>query len=170
MALEISWFSALCDDDYEQLGVANPALLATWEHCSEIVATAEAQGFDSILLPSGYALGLDTIAMAAALARATSRIRLLVAVRTGENWPPQLARQLATLQHLADGRIDINIISSDLAGETLASSPRYGRTLEVMNSLDELMNGIAQRPLRVRDAGSPNCHGTPSRLLLRRVE
>ena len=143
MALEISWFSALCDDDYEQLGVANPALLATWEHCSEIVATAEAQGFDSILLPSGYALGLDTIAMAAALARATSRIRLLVAVRTGENWPPQLARQLATLQHLADGRIDINIISSDLAGETLASSPRYGRTLEVMNSLDELMNGRA---------------------------
>ena len=141
MALEISWFSALCDDDYEQLGVVSPQLRSSWDHCSEIVATAEAQGFDSILLPSGYALGLDTVAMAAALARSTSHIRLLVAVRTGENWPPQLARQIATLQHLADNRIDINIISSDLAGETMASSPRYARTLEVMKILDDLLDG-----------------------------
>lgn len=143
MALEISWFSALCDDDYDQLGVVSPQLRSSWDHCSEIVATAEEQGFDSVLLPSGYALGLDTVAMAAALARSTSRIRLLVAVRTGENWPPQLARQIATLQHLADNRIDINIISSDLAGETMASSPRYGRTLEVMKILDDLLEGDA---------------------------
>ena len=143
MALEISWFSALCDDDYDQLGVVSPQLRSSWDHCSEIVATAEEQGFDSILLPSGYALGLDTVAMAAALARSTSRIRLLVAVRTGENWPPQLARQIATLQHLADNRIDINIISSDLAGESMPSSPRYGRTLEVMKILDDLLEGDA---------------------------
>jgi alkanesulfonate monooxygenase len=143
VALEISWFSALCDDDYEQLGVVSPQLRSSWDHCSVIVATAEAQGFDSILLPSGYALGLDTVAMAAALARSTSRIRLLVAVRTGENWPPQLARQIATLQHLADNRIDINIISSDLAGESMPSSPRYGRTLEVMKILDDLLEGDA---------------------------
>ena len=141
MALEISWFSALCDDDYDQLGVVSPQLRSSWDHCSTIVATAEEQEFDSILLPSGYALGLDTVAMAAALARSTSRIRLLVAVRTGENWPPQLARQIATLQHLADNRIDINIISSDLAGESMPSSPRYGRTLEVMQILDNLLEG-----------------------------
>jgi alkanesulfonate monooxygenase len=141
MALEVSWFSALCDDDYAQLGVVDPELRSSWEHCSAIVAEAERQGFDSILLPSGYELGLDTIAMAAAIARSTSRIRLLVAVRTGENWPPQLARQLATLQHLANGRIDINIISSDLAGQSLAGGPRYGRTLDVMHALDDLMNG-----------------------------
>jgi alkanesulfonate monooxygenase len=47
------------------------------------------------------------------------------------------------LQHLADNRIDINIISSDLAGETMASSPRYGRTLEVMQILDNLLEGDA---------------------------
>lgn len=141
MALQISWFSALCDDDYEQLGVVNPDLRSSWDHCSKIVATAEEQGFDSILLPSGYALGLDTVAMAAALARSTSTIRLLVAIRTGENWPPQLARQIATLQHLAGDRVEINIISSDLAGETMASAPRYGRTLEVMEILDGLLRG-----------------------------
>ena len=139
--LEIAWFGALCDDDYEQLGVVNPDLRSSWDHCSQLVLEAERQGFDSVLLPSGYSLGLDTTAMAAALARATSSIRLLTAIRTGENWPPQLARQIATLQHLSDDRIDINIISSDLAGEQLASGPRYQRTLEVMEILDQLGSG-----------------------------
>ena len=138
---EIAWFSALCDDDYRQLGVVDESLRSSYEHCGAIVREAEAQGFDSVLLPSGYALGLDTTAMAAALAVTTSRIRLLTAVRTGENWPPQLARQLATLQHLAGGRIDVNIISSDLAGETLDGAARYGRTLEVMELLDVLTAG-----------------------------
>jgi alkanesulfonate monooxygenase len=138
---EVAWFGALCDDDYEQLGVVNPDLRSSWQHCSAIVTEAERQGFDSVLLPSGYELGLDTVAMAAALARVTSRIKLLTAIRIGENHPPQLARQIATLQHLADGRVDINVISSDLAGETLASGPRYERTLEVMALLDDLASG-----------------------------
>ena len=141
MGLEIAWFGALCDDDYEQLGVVNESLRSSWDHCSAIVREAETWGFDSVLLPSGYELGLDTVAMAAALARATERIRLLTAVRTGENWPPQLARQIATLQHLSSDRIDINIISSDLAGQTVASAPRYQRTLHVMKAVDELLRG-----------------------------
>jgi hypothetical protein len=59
---EISWFSALCDDDYEFLGVPDPMLRSTWEHCRDIVLQAESGGFDNILLPSGYALGIDTTA------------------------------------------------------------------------------------------------------------
>ncbi len=140
MPVEVAWFGALCDDDYEQLGVPNQSLRSSWDHCSAIVLEAERQGFDSVLLPSGYELGLDTTAMAAALAVVTERIRLLTAIRMGENWPAQLARQIATLQHLSDGRIDVNVISSDLAGESLPSAPRYQRTLEVMNILDDLGN------------------------------
>ncbi len=140
-SVEVAWFGALCDDDYEQLGVAHPDLRSSWTHCADIVQRAESLGFDSVLLPSGYSLGVDTTAIAAALAVVTSRIKLLTAVRAGENWPPQLARQIATLQHLAPGRIDINIISSDLAGETLASGPRYRRTREVMEILDALGSG-----------------------------
>ncbi len=83
MGLEIAWFGALCDDDYEQLGVANESLRSSWDHCSAIVREAELRGFDSVLLPSGYELGLDTVAMASALARDTHRIRLLTAIRTG---------------------------------------------------------------------------------------
>jgi alkanesulfonate monooxygenase len=138
---EIAWFSALCDDDYAQLGVVDESLRSSWDHCSQIVLEAERQGFDSILLPSGYELGVDTTAMAAALATATSRIRLLMAVRIGESWPAQLARQIATIQHLASGRLDVNIISSDLPGEALPGPARYARTLEAMAILDDLGNG-----------------------------
>ena len=65
---EISWFSALCDDDYEFLGAPDPYLKSSWEHCRNIVTRAEEGGFDNILLPSGYSLGLDTTAFAAAVA------------------------------------------------------------------------------------------------------
>ena len=50
---KIAWFSALCDDDYEFLGVPDPALQSSWEHCRNIVLQAEKGGFDNILLPSG---------------------------------------------------------------------------------------------------------------------
>jgi alkanesulfonate monooxygenase len=139
--LEISWFSALCDDDYEFLGVPDPLLTSSWEHCRNIVLAAEKGGFDNILLPSGYALGLDTTAFASAIAVLTSRIKLLMAVRIGESWPPQLARQIATLDQIAGGRLNINVISSDLPGDKMDSEPRYRRTVEAMLILKALLNG-----------------------------
>lgn len=138
---EISWFSALCDDDYEYLGVPDPQLQSSLPHCRDIVMRAEKGGFDNILLPSGYALGMDSIAFAGAVAPLLKQMQLLVAVRCGEMWPPQLARQLATLDHMLGGRLTINIISSDLPGETLESAPRYARTLEVMQILRTLLAG-----------------------------
>lgn len=138
---EVSWFSALCDDDYEFLGQPDPLLKSSFEHCRNIVQAAETGGFDNILLPSGYALGIDSTAFAAAVAVLTRRIKLLLAVRVGEAWPPQLARQIATLDRIAGGRMNINIISSDIPGETLASKPRYGRTLEVMQILKTILGG-----------------------------
>ena len=141
MSCEVSWFSALCDDDYEFLGVPDPLLRSSFEHCRDIVLAAESGGFDNVLLPSGYALGLDTTVFASAIAVLTRRIRLLLAVRVGEMWPPQLARQIATLDRLLGGRLTVNIISSDLPGEVLASGPRYARTVEVMQILKTLLGG-----------------------------
>jgi len=138
---EVAWFSALCDDDYEFLGAPDPALASSFEHCRNIALTAEAGGFDNLLLPSGYALGIDTFAFGAALAPMLEHMRLLAATRCGEMWPPQLARQIATLDRILGGRLTINIISSDLPGETLASAPRYARTVEVMSILRTLLNG-----------------------------
>ena len=140
LPVEYAWIGALCDDDYEFLGVADTALRSSWEHCADIVRGAERAGFDNVLLPSGYALGIDTLAFASAIAPTLARIRLLTAVRCGEVWPPQLARQLATLDQMLQGRLTVNIISSDRPGETLASAPRYRRTLEVMQILRTLLN------------------------------
>jgi alkanesulfonate monooxygenase len=138
---EVSWFSALCDDDYEFLGVPDPMLKSSWEHCRDIVLQAEAGGFDNILLPSGYELGLDTTAFAAGIAPMLRRMRLLMAVRIGEMWPPQLARQIATIDRMLGGRLTVNIISSDMPGEKLASAPRYARTVEAMSILKTMLNG-----------------------------
>jgi len=139
--VEVSWFSALCDDDYEFLGQPDPALASSFEHCRDIVMTAETGGFDNILLPSGYQLGIDPVGFACAIAPIVQRIRLLVALRAGEMWPPQLARQMASLDQMLGGRLTLNIISSDIPGETLASGPRYRRTVEVMAILRQLLNG-----------------------------
>jgi len=139
--LEMAWFAALCDDDYEQLGVVDEHLLSTPEHCGEIVRAADSSGFDAILMPSGYALGIDTVTFTAAMAAATHRIRPIVAVRIGEVWLPTLARQLATLDRLLDGRLIVNVISSEMPGESLESAPRYRRTLEHMAGLRTLLDG-----------------------------
>lgn len=138
---EVSWFSALCDDDYEFLGQPDPALASSWEHCRNIVLQAEKGGFDNILLPSGYALGMDTTIFAGAIAPLIRQIRLLMAVRMGEDWPPQLARRIATLDRILGGRLTVNIISSDLPGEKMESKPRYQRTLEIMQILKAMLSG-----------------------------
>ena len=143
MSVEVSWFSALCDDDYRYLGVHDASLKSSWPHCSAITQTADHHGYDSILLPSGYELGIDSVAFAGGVASLTKQIRLLVAVRCGELCVPQLARQLATLDQMLDGRLAVNIISSDIPGETLASEPRYQRTRETMLALRDLLNGRA---------------------------
>ena len=137
---EVSWFSALCDDDYEFLGVPDPTLIASWEHCRDIVQAADRGGFDNVLLPSGYTLGIDSTAFAAAIATHTEQIDLLLAARMGEMWLPQLARQLATIDQFSGGRLTINIISSDIPGEALESAPRYQRTREWMQTLRRLLD------------------------------
>jgi len=145
---EVSWFSALCDDDYEYLGVPDDKLRSSWEHCRNIVLAAEDGGYDNILLPSGYQLGVDTTVFAAAIAPYLRRLKLLWAIRTGEDWPPQLARRVATLDRIlgwnADrtgGRLTLNIIASDLPGEKLPSAARYQRAIEVMHILKTLLSG-----------------------------
>ena len=44
MAAEVSWFSALCSDDYQFLGIPDGNLRSSWEHCSSIVKEAENYG------------------------------------------------------------------------------------------------------------------------------
>ncbi|MEC8040591.1 MAG: LLM class flavin-dependent oxidoreductase, partial [Pseudomonadota bacterium] len=91
-AAEVSWFAALCSDDYQFLGVPEGDLRSSWSHCSDIVKTAEAQGFRNILCPSSYQVGQDTLSFVAGCAPITEKINMLAAVRCGEMQPIMLAR------------------------------------------------------------------------------
>jgi len=136
-AVEVGWFSALCGEDLEYLGVPAPELASTFEHCSEIFKTAERLGYQSILMPSGYTVGQEPLVFAGAMAVAAPKIQQLVALRMGEIHPPMLARHVATLDHILKGRLTVNIISSDLAGERMEAGPRYARTDEVLQILHQ---------------------------------
>jgi alkanesulfonate monooxygenase len=136
-AAEISWFSALCSDDYQFLGVPDGSLRSSWSHCSEIVTVAEQQGFQNILCPSSYQVGQDTLSFVAGCAPITSKINLLAAVRCGEMQPIMLARTIATLDHMLEGRLTVNIISSDFPGEKADSDYRYQRSREVVEILKQ---------------------------------
>lgn len=135
---EVAWFSALCSDDYEFLGVPDGALRSNYEHCGDIVRKADAHGFQNILLPSGWIAGQDALAFAAAMAPQTRQINQLVALRMGEVWPPMLARALATVDHIAKGRLCINIISSDMPGIKESNETRYARASEIIQILQAL--------------------------------
>ena len=136
-AVEVSWFSALCSDDFQYLGVPDGTLRSSWGHCSDIVKKAEAQGFRNILCPSSYQVGQDTLSFVAGCAPITEKINLLAAVRCGEMQPIMLARTIATLDHMLEGRLTVNIISSDFPGEKADSAFRYQRSREVVEILKQ---------------------------------
>ncbi|MEL6571525.1 MAG: LLM class flavin-dependent oxidoreductase [Pseudomonadota bacterium] len=134
-AAEVSWFSALCSDDYQFLGVPDGDLRSSWVHCQDIALTAEQQGFRNILAPSSYQVGQDTLSFVAGMAPLTTKINFLAAIRCGEMQPIMLARTVATLDHMLNGRLTLNVISSDFPGEVAPSPYRYKRSHEVVQIL-----------------------------------
>ncbi|NTJ41754.1 LLM class flavin-dependent oxidoreductase [Agrobacterium larrymoorei] len=134
-AAEVSWFSALCSDDYAFLGVPDGSLRSSWDHCSSIVRKAEELGFRNILCPSSYQVGQDTLSFVAGCAPITQDINFLAAIRCGEMQPIMLARTVATLDHMLKGRLTLNVISSDFPGEVADSAYRYRRSQEVVEIL-----------------------------------
>ncbi|MBX7211893.1 MAG: LLM class flavin-dependent oxidoreductase [Verrucomicrobiaceae bacterium] len=157
--VEVAWFSALCSDDYEFLGVPDGRLRSSYEHCGDIVRKADALGYQNILLPSGWIAGQDALSFAAAMAPQVKQINLLVALRMGEVWPPMLARALATVDHIAKGRMCINIISSDLPGMKESNEDRYERSSEIIQILQKLWttDGPLEWKGRYYNFSLPNC-------------
>jgi sulfoquinovose monooxygenase len=131
-AWEIGWFAPSCIGDSARLGVDDPTRRATFSYNRRVVTLADQLGFRNVLIPSSYVPGMDPWTLAAALGPMTTATRLLPAVRVGEFDPPMFARAAKSLQQAMDGRLTINIISSDRVGETLPSIDRYRRTGEAM--------------------------------------
>ncbi len=132
---EVSWFAPICNGDFEYLGHMDNQYKSTWDNVSKIVRRADELGYRNVLCPSSYQVGQDTLSFVSALGPLTEQINLLAAVRCGEVHPPMLARALATIDHMMKGRLTVNIISSDLPGQKLASAARYQRSREVIEIL-----------------------------------
>ena len=81
-AAEVSWFAALCSDDYEFLGVPDGKLRSSWAHCSSIVKEAEAQGKGAASL-DGKMIDAASEKMAKNLIATASAIKAAEAARQG---------------------------------------------------------------------------------------
>lgn len=135
--VEISWFAPLCNGDDDFLGNRNPKYKSNWYNTKNIVEAADKLGYKNILCPSSYQVGQDTLTFIAGMAPLTKEINFLAAIRCGEIHPPMLARTIATLDHMLEGRLTLNIISSDLPGTELDSKERYLRSKEVIEILKQ---------------------------------
>jgi dimethylsulfone monooxygenase len=118
------------------------------EYNRKLAQIAEAAGFDygltQIRFTAGYGAEYqhESVAFSHALLAATTRLKVIAAILPGP-WNPTLAaKQIATISHLTEGRIAVNIVSGWFSGEFRAigepwldHDERYRRSEEFIRSL-----------------------------------
>lgn len=135
---------------------ASPLKLTDTRYYTDLAQKAEAGCFDSVFLADTLGVGddvahaprtwLEPVTTLAALATATSRIGLIATCSTTYTEPFNLARQFASLDHIAEGRIGWNIVTTWLAsaagnyggGGPLPHAERYARAEEYMELVKAL--------------------------------
>ena len=123
-----------------------PDGLSYVEHIVEVARATEAAGFVGGLLPS-FPMTDDPWIAAAAVARATTTYRFMVAFQPGFLHPAHAARMSASLQRLSRGRLLFNIISGGGGpaqrwwGDTTTHDDRYRRTAEFLDVFDGVWTG-----------------------------
>ena len=131
--------------------VEDEGMAASWPYVRDLTVRAEQLGYDLSLLAElnlndikgVEAPSLDAWSTAAALAAVTSRIELMVAVRPTFHNPALLAKQAANIDHIANGRLTLNVVSSWWADEATkygvhfdSHDDRYARTSEWLDVID----------------------------------
>jgi FMNH2-dependent dimethyl sulfone monooxygenase len=125
--------------------VDDEGMSASWDAVRSLAVRSERIGFDLTLIAElllndikgPEAPALDAWSTAAALAAATERLELMVAVRPNFHHPGLLAKQAATVDRIAGGRLALNVVSSWWRDEAEqfglpfdAHEARYARTEE----------------------------------------
>lgn len=136
MSLEIFWFLPTSGDT-RYLGATNTGRPATNGYLRQIATTAEYLGYDGLLIPTGASC-LDPWVVASSLVPVTSRIKLLVALRTSISGPTANARQAATLDQALNGRLLLNVVPGGDATE-LAAEGVYLTHDERYEAADEFL-------------------------------
>jgi alkanesulfonate monooxygenase len=119
-----AWFIPI-DGDGAHIGTFRAERPPTFAYLRQVVETAEAEGFTSLLIPTRFTNGLfeenaplaETWTTATALAAVTSRVRLLVAVRPGFISTGLFAQMAAAFDQISGGRLDLNIVPGGIQGE-----------------------------------------------------
>jgi FMN-dependent oxidoreductase (nitrilotriacetate monooxygenase family) len=140
---------------------ASPLALTDIRYYQDLAARAEAALFDSIFLADQLALGedvaqaartwLEPLTVLAAVAVATRRIGMIATASTTYTEPFNLARQFASLDHISNGRVGWNIVTSWLAAAAgnfggagqLSHADRYARGEEFMAVVEALWDSWA---------------------------
>ena len=123
----------------------------TWDYVRHLTQRAEELGYSLTLIAElnlndikGVdAPSLDAWSTAAALAAVTHKLELMVAVRPTFHNPALLAKQAANIDHISNGRLTLNVVSSWWADEATKygipfdkHDDRYGRTSEWLDVID----------------------------------
>jgi FMN-dependent oxidoreductase (nitrilotriacetate monooxygenase family) len=151
---------------------SSPLALTDIAYYRDLAQRAEAGLFDSIFLADTLALGemiessasnwLEPITALGALAGATSRIGLIATASTSYTEPFNLARQFASLDHISNGRVGWNIVTSWLAAAArnysddspISHADRYARADEFVAVVKALWDSWADDAvLDDREAG-----------------
>jgi len=144
-APELFWFVPTSGDS-RFLGHPESARQKDFGYLAEVARTADAVGFDGVLIPTGWG-GLDAFTVAAALAPQTKRLKLLTAIRPGLVSPSAAARFITTLDDISGGRALFNIVTGDRVNElqgdglSLSHDDRYDLTDEWLTVFRGLLQG-----------------------------
>jgi alkanesulfonate monooxygenase len=99
---------------------------------------SEACGIDSVLTAFGFHRA-DPIVLASALGMLTTKIKFMIAVRSGICSPTALVQQVNTLSALTNGRVCLNVVGGHTPaeqrgyGDFLSHDDRYARTDEFLS-------------------------------------
>lgn len=127
-------------------GVAHSDRDASIDYLASIVRAAETFGFTGALIPTG-AWCEDAFITAALLARETTSLAFLVALRPGLVSPTLSAQMAATFARHAPGRILLNVVVGGEAheqrafGDNLDKDARYERADEYLDVVRRLWAG-----------------------------
>ncbi|WP_037908702.1 LLM class flavin-dependent oxidoreductase [Actinacidiphila yeochonensis] len=114
----------------------------TLDFATDLALAAERHGWGGALIGAGWGRP-DTFTVATALAARTTTFQPLVAVRPGYWQPAHFAAAAATLDHLSQGRLLVNVVSgldhAGAYGDGEAEQPRrYDRTREFLRLVRRL--------------------------------
>ncbi|MCD2177923.1 dimethylsulfone monooxygenase SfnG [Rhizobium sp. C1] len=118
------------------------------EYNRKLAQIAERSGFDYALSQIRFTAGYgadnqhESVAFSHALLAATEKLRVIAAVLPGPWNPALLAKQVSTISHITNGRIDVNIVSGWFRGEFAAigelwldHDERYRRSEEFIRAI-----------------------------------